>query len=569
MTTQTNEPQDKATDVEWIKHRSNSLRGTIASDLKNEATGSVQLDNTQLIKFHGIYQQDNRDVRKQRIAAKLENDYSFMIRMRLPGGDLNSAQMLKLVQLGLASEAASLKLTTRQSIQLHGILKHKLRDTITSFHQQALDSIAACGDVNRNVMCSPVPAHSQALNTEIFDYAAAISEHLMPASNAWYELWLNDKKMATPPPQQDPLYGKHYLPRKFKIAIAIPPTNDVDVYSQDIGIIAVVEKETLQGFNIYVGGGLGTSHGDAETQALLALPFGFCRPENLLPICKAVLSVQRDHGNRNNRRLARAKYTLRNLGKETFIRLVQEQADCTFEPIRKYRFTGTDDTYGWQHSGHQWHRILCVENGRLQDTANTNWLTALSQLSQQQLCQFRITPNQNIMLYSEQDTRQQIDNILASNGIEKQQSSLSTIRQLAIACTALSTCSLAMAEAERYLPDLLQKVQLLLEHNKLEKTPIIIRMTGCPNGCGRSRLSEIGFVGKALGRYQLFLGASSQGDRLNSLYRDNLKEEEILQELNQLFKQFASNRKSNESFGDFCQRTLFSSETKDAVNNLH
>ena len=561
MTTNTKQPKDNATEVEWIKHRSNFLRGTIADDLKNEATGSIQQDNTQLIKFHGIYQQDDRDLRKQRIAAKLENDYSFMIRLRLPGGDLKAEQMQILVQLGLASESASLKLTTRQAIQLHGILKHNLRDTITSFHQKMLDSIAACGDVNRNVMCSPAPSYNQELNKQIFAYAAKVSERLLPASKAWYELWLNDEKIEYKKPEKEPIYGNHYLPRKFKIAIAIPPTNDVDVYSQDIGIIAVVEKGMLQGFNIFVGGGLATSHGDPETKALLAQPFGFCPAEKLLSICEAILVVQRDYGNRENRRQSRTKYTLRKLGKEKFIRLVQEKANFTFEPIRAYKFTGTDDKYGWQHSGKHWHRVLCVENGRLKDAGETRWLTALLQLAEKKLCQFRITPNQNIMLYSELDTRQQIDSILSSNGIEQQQNSLSTIRKLAIACTALSTCSLAMAEAERYLPYLLKKIQALLEKHKLEATPIIIRMTGCPNGCARSRLSEIGFVGKALGRYQLFLGASPRGDRLNSLYKDNLKEEEILKELDQLFKQFAANRKEKEFFGDFCQRIIFTAES--------
>ena len=396
MTKDINQPSPQATKVEWIKHQSDSLRGTISEDLADQVTGSVSEANSQLIKFHGIYQQDDRDTRAQRIIAKLEPDYSFMIRMRLPAGTINAKQMESLVEIGLASHAASLKLTTRQSIQLHGILKYTLRDTITNFHQHMIDSIAACGDVNRNVMCSPAPDIDPQLSKDIGHYAQLISQHLLPQSSAWHEIWINDSKLQLPQARtEEPLYGQHYLPRKFKIGIAIPPRNDVDLFSQDIGLIAIVDANKLLGFNVFVGGGLGVTHGNNTTEALLAQPFGFCSPEAILPICEAILIVQRDHGNRNDRALARTKYTLRRLGKEPFLKLVEQHAGYQFEPLREYQLTATDDSCGWHTNGIDCSRVLSVENGRLKDNPEgPYWLSALLELSQNELCTFQVTPNQ-------------------------------------------------------------------------------------------------------------------------------------------------------------------------------
>ena len=562
MTKNTNQPSPQATDVEWIKHESNALRGTISNDLADQATGSVSEANSQLIKFHGIYQQDNRDIRKQRAASKLEPDYSFMIRMRLPAGVIHTKQMESLVQIGLASQAASLKLTTRQSIQLHGIIKQKLRNTITEFHQQMLDSIAACGDVNRNVMCSPAPELHPQASTEIHHLAQRISEHLLPQSNAWHEIWINDSQLQPANTQtKEPLYGQHYLPRKFKIGIAVPPRNDIDVFSHDIGLVAVVDKDVFIGCNVFVGGGLGVTHGNSATKALLAQPFGFCPPEALLSVCEAILLVQRDHGNRNNRALARTKYTLRHLGKESFLALVEQHAGYQFEPLKEYHFTATDDQYGWHTNGTHCSRVLCVENGRLKDQPNgPSWLSALLALAQSEHCTFQVTPNQNIMVHCAAEKKDLIQQIIDQHDIENHQQQLSRVRQLAMACTAFNSCTLAMAEAERYLPTLLGKVETLLQRHQLDQEAIVIRMTGCPNGCARSRLAEIGFVGKSLNRYQMFVGASPQGDRLNRLYKDNLDETSILTELDLLFSRFVDERNPQESFGDFADRVVLSGD---------
>ena len=542
-------------EVELIKDKSRSLRGTLVESLKNSVTGAVAPDDTQISKFHGIYQQDDRDIRNERQRRHLEPAWSFMIRVRVPAGRLTAAQWFMTDRIATEYGVDHFKLTTRQAVQFHGIIKGKLRDVMQSLYRTQLDSIATCGDVNRNVMCTPVPWCGSVWD-EIEPYATKLSEYLLPKTTAWHEIWLDGKKLDSgQTTEEEPLYGKHYLPRKFKTNIAIPPYNDTDIFANDLGFIAIVEGDRLQGFNITVGGGLGMSHSVPETHPCVAKLIGFCSPDKVLEVAQAVLGVQRDYGNRHDRKLARMKYTVETLGVDRFTQLVEEKLGAKLEPTREFEFIHNNDTYGWFDDWQQLsYRTLYVEYGRVCDNANYRLKSALFELAAQKLCDFRLTGNQNLVLGRVRpEDKAIIDGILADHGVEDFEKQQNDLVKHSLACVALPTCPLAMAEAERYLPSLIEKIQALLDAKDI-KTPISIRMTGCPNGCARPYLAEIGFVGKSEKTYNLHLGGSRQGERLNVLYRENLHEQEILETLADLFTQFSQRREKNEFFGDWIMR---------------
>lgn len=553
--------------VEKIKERGDYLRGGIADGLADDLTGGIAEDDQSLTKFHGIYQQDNRDVRAARTARKLEPDYSFMIRLRVPGGLMTPAQWLAAdFAAAELTEAGSIRLTTRQTMQFHGVAKENLRPLLQTCARRLLDSVAACGDVNRNVMCSPhaglSPAHAAA-----HDAARQISEFLLPRSRAYYEIWLGEEKIAespqTSPQTAEPLYGRHYLPRKFKIAVAVPPANDVDVYSQDIGFIAVVRGEKLRGFNVVIGGGLGMTHGDRRTYPRLASPLGFCAPSQAAEVAWQTAALQRDYGDRTDRKQARFKYTIDRLGLDFVRAELTRRLGFIMPPPQQIKFTRRADVLGWQKQPGGWDLTLYVENGRIAGTLKD----ALRETAALECCGFLMTPNQNLTLVNiAEKNRARVEKVFARRGLGADFSQLSGLRQNAMACVALPTCPLAFAEAERYLPALLEKLESELAKCGLEKEAISIRMTGCPNGCARPVLGEIGLVGKAPGRYNLYLGAAADGSRLSSIAGNNLNEAEILAALSPLFGEYAKERNAGEPFGDFLVRSGKARPPKNAAD---
>ena len=540
--------------VEGIKTRSDGLRGNIADGLADELTGGVGEDDQSLIKFHGIYQQDDRDFRAERAERMLEPDYSFMIRLRVPAGILTAAQWLAVdAAAAELSEKRSLRLTTRQTLQFHGVGKENLRPLLQTCARQLLDSIAACGDVNRNVMCSPHAGLSP-LHSACADTAADISRRLLPKSRAYAEIWLGGEKAADTAAEEDALYGRHYLPRKFKIGIAVPPSNDVDVFSQDVGFVAVGEENALRGFNVFAGGGLGMTHGDRATYPRLGDAMGFCEKESAAEVAWHLAAIQRDNGDRSNRKQARFKYTVARLGAAFIKEELEKRLGFSLQPPREVAaFTRRSDMLGWQRRRDgQWDLGLFVDGGRI---APGDLQDALRESAALGCCDFLMTPNQNLMLVNVADKdRARIDSVFARRGLSADFSQLSGLRQNAMACVALPTCPLAFAESERYLPSLLTKLEKELSRLGLEREAISLRMTGCPNGCARPTLGEIGLVGKSPGRYHLYLGAAADGGRLSALSGESLDEAGILSTLSPLLAAYAAEKNQGESFGDFLIR---------------
>lgn len=542
--------------IEKIKTASDGLRGAIRESLHDELTGAIREDDQALIKFHGMYQQDDRDRREERAAKKLDRLYSFMIRLRLPGGYLTAEQWKAMHDVAGAHSTGTIKITTRQTVQLHGIIKSHIKPTIQAFCAAKLDSIATCGDVNRNVACASNPNESP-IHAQVFEYAAKISEMLKPKTRAYYEIWLDDEKLADKKEEEDPLYQDRYLPRKFKIGIGIPPNNDIDVFTNDLGLIAIIEKGKLKGFNIAVGGGLSTTHGNPETYARLASVLGYVEAgEKTMKAVYEVLTVQRDFGNRSDRKLARVKYTIDRMGVDGYREELEKRIGFKLEPAKPYAFTSRTDLYGWEQSKNGlWHYTLYVENGRVLDDENIALKTGLLAIAETGKSTFRFTSNQNLIISDIQEAdKATIQQLLEEYGIIAHTENATAIRKNAMACVALPTCPLALAEAQRYLPTLLTRIEGTLAKHQLQNENIIIRMTGCPNGCGRSYASEIGFVGTGPGRYNLHLGGDHEGYRLNKIYKESLDEENIVSELDSLFDSFKKERKKNESFGDFAVR---------------
>ncbi|OYV17697.1 MAG: sulfite reductase (NADPH) hemoprotein beta-component [Methylococcaceae bacterium NSM2-1] len=556
----TPEELEKRVEVERIKDASNYLRGTLVKSLQDPLTGALAEDDTQLSKYHGIYQQDDRDLRDERRRQKLEPHYQFLVRIRVPGGVCTPSQWLEVDRIANTWCNHTIRLTTRQAFQLHGIVKRDLKKTIAEINGALLDTIAACGDVNRNVMCNPNPYQSR-LHEEVHEYARRINEHLTPRTTAYHEIWLDEELLSSSRQDEEPIYGKHYLPRKFKIALAIPPSNDVDLFANDLGFIAIAEDDRLAGFNVTVGGGLSMTHGEENTYPRLADVIGYCPKNKTLQVAEEIVKIQRDFGDRTNRKHARFKYTIDDRGVDWLKFELNKRLGWSIEPPRPFTFEHSGDRYGWvEGTDDTWHHTLFIQNGRILDTEEYPMMTGLRDIAKVHDGDFRLTANQNLIIGRVSPKKKPvIDALLKKYQLAdfRQQTGL---RLNAMACVAFPTCGLAMAESERYLPSLLDKLDVVIKEAGLENDPILIRMTGCPNGCARSSLGEIGFIGKAPGKYNLYLGAGFYGQRLNKLYRENINEEQILAELTPILNRYAHEREPGERFGDFVIKTGYVKE---------
>lgn len=554
-----NQDNKKLHKNESIKVRSNFLRGTILEGLSDLSTGALSADDTQLTKFHGIYQQDDRDVRKERRKQKLEPCYSFMIRVRVPGGVSTPEQWREMDRLANEYANGTLKLTTRQAFQFHGVIKSNLKTTIKEINDALLDTLAACGDVNRNVMCNPNPYQSKH-HPEVQKLAKELSDHLSPRTPAYHAIWLTDdageKIQVTEDPKEiEPLYGETYLPRKFKTVIAVPPSNDVDIYAHDLGYIAIIEDDKLIGYNVTVGGGMGMTHGNKKTYPVLAQVLGFCTPEQAVEVGEKVMLVQRDYGDRTERTHARLKYTIDDRGLDWFRNEVEDRLGYKLAAPKDFKFEDNGDRYGWieDHRGYH-HLTLYIPNGRVCDKGDWQMMTGLREIAKIHKGDFRLTANQNLIIASiPPEEKANIEKLLVEHGIDKTIEA-SGLRLNSMACVALPTCGLALAESERYLPDLVSEIEEVLEEAGLRHDAITIRMTGCPNGCARPYIGEIAFVGRGPGKYNLYLGGGHHGERLNKLYKDSVKAEDIKETLRPIIIDYAKNREDGEHFGDFVIR---------------
>jgi sulfite reductase (NADPH) hemoprotein beta-component len=552
---------DEVSRNERIKEASDYLRGTLAEGLAEEITGAIVEDDQQLVKFHGMYLQDDRDLRPERTRKKMEKAFAFMIRVRVPGGVLSSTQWLALDKVARVYGNGSMRLTTRQTVQLHGIIKSNLKATLRDIDAVLLGSIAACGDVNRNVMCGANPEQGSA-HVAALALARAVSDHLTPRTPAYREIWLDGERIAGGDDDVvEPIYGKTYLPRKFKVVVAVPPSNDVDIFAHDLGYIAILDdKGGIDGWNVTAGGGMGMTHGESDTYPRTADLLGFCATADAVAIAEAVVTVQRDWGDRANRKHARLKYTIEDRGLKAFRTEVERRAGVTFSPPKPFTFTSTGDRYGWSAgAGGRSHLTLFVQNGRIHDDARGAQMSALREIAQSHDGELRITPNQNLIVANIPVERQtEIHWIAKEAGLLAPWSGL---RRNSMACVALPTCGLALAESERYLPDLMTALEARLAEHGLSADDIVIRMTGCPNGCARPYLAEIGLVGKGPGRYNLYLGAAFDGSRLNKLYAEDLGHDAIVAALDPLFAAYSGERQKGERFGDFAIRAGFVAAT--------
>lgn len=545
---------------EDIKLASNYLRGTIEEGLQDTTTGAISASDQQLTKFHGTYMQDDRDLRDERKAQGLEPAYSFMIRCRLAGGVSTPKQWIQMDDVSNMFGNETMKLTTRQTFQFHGVVKGKLKGAMRGINQALMTTIAACGDVNRNVMCSSLPSKSQ-YHRDVYACSQKISDHLLPSTTAYHEIWLKDeddkKTQIAGDAVQDyePLYGPTYLPRKFKITIAIPPNNDTDVYAHDIGLIAIKGASgRLEGFNLLAGGGMGVTHNNKKTYPRTGSMLGYVSKEQVHIACEKVMLVQRDHGDRKNRKHARLKYTMDDMGVDIFRDKVEELWGQKFDQERPFKFDSNIDTFGWQKDEKGLnHFTFFIENGRIEDTAEFPMKTGLREIAKVHKGEFRLTGNQHLIISNvANEDLPTIKSMMSKYKLDNIQ--FSGLRLSSSACVAFPTCGLAMAESERYLPELITKLEGVIEENGLRQDSIVMRMTGCPNGCARPWLAEVAFVGKAYGAYNMYLGGGYHGQRLNKLYRASIKEDEILAIMKPLLKRYALEREDGERFGDFCIR---------------
>lgn len=541
---------------EVMKINSRHLRGAIASDLADASTGNISEESNQLSKFHGLYMQDDRDIRNILKKEGKEKAFAFMLRVRLPGGRATAKQWIVLDKLVDQIASPSLRLTTRQTFQFHGVLKGNVKKLIKGMHEVLLDSIAACGDVNRNVMAPPNPERDP-VQQEVYQHAVAWSEYALPKTRAYHEIYLDEELVAGGEPEIEPMYGDTYLPRKFKTGFAIPPSNDVDVFSQDLGFIAIAENGKLAGYNVTVGGGLGMNHGNAETFPRLADVLGFIPADKVNQIAEAVLTTQRDYGDRTNRKHARLKYTIQDRGIEWFRGEVESRSGIIFAPARPFEFTTIEDPHGWHRNADgSWFYGLHILSGRIKDIEGWPMKTALREIAEIHDGDFRLTPSQNVTISGVSDSKKvEIEAILAKHGLTSE-NNRSSLRLNALSCVALPTCGLALAESERALPDILKKFESVLDTAGLHDDAISLRVTGCPNGCARPYLAEIGFVGKAPGKYALYLGAKYNGTRLNRLFSPSITIDDAVTLLTPIIKRFALERQKAEGFGDFCDRAI-------------
>jgi len=544
--------EGKLSDAERLKKESNYLRGTILDDLDDGLTGGFTGDNFLLIRFHGMYQQDDRDIRAERAEQKLEPRHAMMLRCRLPGGIITPTQWLAIDKFAAEKTLyGSIRLTNRQTFQFHGILKKNVKPTHQMLHEVGLDALATANDVNRNVLCTSNPVESE-LHQEAYEWAKKLSEHLLPQTRAYAEIWWDKEKVATT--DKEPILGETYLPRKFKTTVVVPPHNDVDLHANDLNFIAIAEHGKLIGFNVLVGGGLSIEHGNKATYARTASEFGFLPVEKILDVAAAVVTTQRDWGNRTDRKNAKTKYTLERVGVETFKAEVEKRAGLTFAPARPYEFTTRGDRIGWVKGiDNKWHLTLFIENGRLLDYPGRPLKSGIAEIARVHQGDFRLTANQNLIVAGVPEAQKaQIEAIAREHGLME---SVTPQRENSMACVAFPTCPLAMAEAERFLPSFVTKVEEIMHRHGVGEEHIVLRVTGCPNGCGRALLAELGLVGKAPGRYNLHLGGNRVGTRILRMYRENITESEILATIDELVARWANEREAGEGFGDFTIRT--------------
>ncbi|HTM77346.1 MAG TPA: NADPH-dependent assimilatory sulfite reductase hemoprotein subunit [Devosia sp.] len=548
------QPLERLSADETLKSNSDQLRGTIALSLLDRITGSVPQQDTKLMKFQGVYQQDDRDVRDERRRQKLEPAYQFMARVRLPGGVVTPTQWLKIDALARQHGGNTLRLTTRQTFQFHWLLKHSLKPTIQGLHDVLLDTVAACGDDSRGVMCSVNP-HLSKLHKALSALAKDSSDRAIPKMRAYHEIWYGDERVASSEPEE-PFYGRTYMPRKFKIGFVLPPQNDIDIYTQDLGYIAIVEAGELVGFDVTIGGGMGRTDRVDTTYPRLGDLIGFIPKHVVHAVSAAVMSVQRDYGNRADRARARFKYTVDDKGVAWVKAEIERRLGFAFEAARPFNFTSNGDTMGWVRGDDGAHHYtLYVENGRLGAGSKTRAMDLLRAVAEVHKGQFRITPNQNVIIADiAPKARAGIEKLLAEHGLATSENH-SLLRLNSMACVAFPTCGLAMAESERYLPTLIDKLEPVLERHGMADTPITLRMSGCPNGCSRPYVAEIALTGRAPGKYNLYVGGGFHGERLNTMVQENIGEAQILASLDELFGQYAAQRQPGEHFGDFYHRT--------------
>jgi sulfite reductase (NADPH) hemoprotein beta-component len=554
----------KVTHNEDIKGAIPTLAGTIAATIADGSVDHFTDDDREFLKFHGCYQQDDRDLRK---AGK---KFIMMVRGRIPGGVMTSNQWRVFDDVSARYGNNTLRITTRQSIQFHGIVKNELRSLIKGINESLLSTLSACGDVNRNVLAPPTPAYTKARD-QVFADCYRVALELAPKTKAYHSIWLDGVQLNLEEPQNkdfvDPLYGKTYLPRKFKTAFAIPPVNDVDIFTNDLGYIAIIENDRLVGYNVVVGGGMGRSHGNEATYPRLADVMGFITSDKLIDVAKAVLTIHRDFGDRADRKHARLKYVVAERGVDWTRAEIEKRANLKLAPAKPFKFTSMGDLYGWnKQTDGRLFLTLFVETGRVKDVEGWRLKTALRQVAEKfPHLEFRLTTNQNIILANVPESdRAAVNALLAEHGIKTEKQG-SVLNLASLACPALPTCGLALAESERMLPGLIDRLEKLCGDLGLGGEEIIIRSTGCPNGCARPYMAEIAFVGKAPGRYQVWLGGDVSGTRLNRIWKDMVKDPEIENELRPLLARFAKERNPGERFGDWCYRTLWQEEPA-AVN---
>lgn len=545
--------EGKLADAERMKTESNFLRGTIADDLNDGLTGGFKGDNFLLIRFHGMYQQDDRDIRAERAEQKLEPRHAMLLRCRLPGGVMTPEQWLRIDKFATENTIyGSIRITNRQTFQYHGILKSNVKPVHQMLNSIGLDALATANDMNRNVLCTSNPIESE-LHQQAYEWAKKISEHLLPRTRAYAEIWMDQEKVATT--DEEPILGSTYLPRKFKTTVVIPPQNDIDLHANDLNFVAIADNGRLVGFNVLVGGGLSIAHGDKETYPRTASELGYISIEHTLAIAEAVVTTQRDWGNRTNRKNAKTKYTLERVGVDNFKQEVEARAGVKFEAVRPYEFTGRGDRIGWVKGiDNKWHLTLFIESGRVLDYPGRPLKTGLAEIAKIHKGDFRLTANQNLIIAGvPARSKAKIDALAREHGLIDD--GVSEQRKNSMACVSFPTCPLAMAEAERFLPEFVTKVEGIMQQHGVGDEHIVLRVTGCPNGCGRAMLAEIGLVGKAVGRYNLHLGGNREGTRIPRMYRENINETEILAEIDRLIGLWAQDRQPNEGFGDFVIRT--------------
>jgi sulfite reductase (NADPH) hemoprotein beta-component len=533
---------------EQLKAKSLYLRGTINQGLNSVITGAVCDDDTQLLKFHGIYQQDDRDKRGARARRKLEPNYQFMVRLRIPAGRLSAAQWLALDSVAARFAERGLRVTTRQTVQLHGVRKPQLQAAMQAIRAAGLDTVAACGDDSRGVVCGYSTRWSE-VDQQVAKLAKITSDRLIPATKAYREIWYNEEPAA--PHHEEPVYGALYLPRKFKVGYVIPPDNDVDIYGQDLGFIAVVKDKKLQGFNVCIGGGMGQLDSRQDSYPRLAETVGFIAPSQAPALAQTIMEIQRDFGDRKDRHRARFKYTLDRLGVEWFHNELARRWGGPLQAAHDIAFERNADRTGWQQgSDDLWRVTLTLNSGRIEGPVGAQIAAFLQNFTGR----IRLTTNQNLQLthigdYEKRQIQWRLDDLglaeLARPELQKAHT---------ISCVSLPTCGLAMAEAERITPSFLHKFNAIKTTHQLQETPITLRISGCPNGCARPYIAEIALTGRAPGLYNLYLGGSHHGDRLAQLYAGNLSETQILTTLDGLLSRYALQRKAQESFGDFFVR---------------